>query len=101
MDGVIESLDNEVARDKQYLNMPDLETESPYTFHDGVEILAQFDTKYDIDQGITKKVSDKQNEEANINSLNCFLPTVPSQQCYNVKAVCNLLNYILTHHQGL
>ncbi|CAK1544163.1 unnamed protein product [Leptosia nina] len=58
-----------------FLSMPDLESE-PTEDNSGIEILAEFHIKNEIDQGITKK-SEKENDT---HSLNCVLPSVSNDQ---------------------
>lgn len=55
----------------QFLSMPDLDPE-PTEEKSGVELLAEFDIDHDTDQGITRKIGDKNDH----NSLNCILPFV-------------------------
>ncbi|XP_026325868.1 heat stress transcription factor A-4c-like isoform X2 [Hyposmocoma kahamanoa] len=55
----------------QFLSMPDLDPE-PTEEKSGVELLAEFDIDHDTDQGIARKIGDKNDH----NSLNCILPFV-------------------------
>ncbi|CAH0602939.1 unnamed protein product [Chrysodeixis includens] len=64
----------------QFLSMPELDPE-PSEGNSGVELLAEFNIDNDTDQGIARKIGDK---EIDHNSLNCVLPSISNDQIDDV-----------------
>ncbi|XP_026726907.1 uncharacterized protein LOC113493234 [Trichoplusia ni] len=64
----------------QFLSMPELDPE-PSEGNSGVELLAEFNIVNDTDQGIARKIGDK---EIDHNSLNCVLPSISNDQIDDV-----------------
>lgn len=64
----------------QFLSMPELDPE-PSEENSGVELLAEFNIDNDTDQGIARKIGEK---EIDHNSLNCVLPSISNDQIDDV-----------------
>lgn len=77
----------------QFLSMPELDPE-PSEGNSGVELLAEFNIDNDTDQGIARKIGDK---EIDHNSLNCVLPSISNDQIDDVSMaeVCHLFMYCI------